>query len=354
MPYTRLTLCYYSGTGNSYRVAQWLAEAGQGQGVPARVLPLAQDAALPEVAPGELLGVLLPTHGFTAPWYVLRRVAALPRGRADAFVLATRAGVKLGPLFLPGMEGTAACLVGGLLRWRGYRLRGVLGLDMPSNWTALHPGFGVAAAQAIVARARPRAEAFLGWLLAGARVFGWASGLCLLLGLLLAPVSLLYLLKGRFFLGKLFFANTRCNGCGICAANCPVQAIRMWGRRQPRPYWTFACESCMRCMNYCPQVAVEAGHSWAVLAWYLSAIPAAMWGFNALAWQVPAPLVWLAQYVFFLAALALAYLVFHLATRWAPLNRLFAWTTLTHWYRRYHEPGTALGDLRPPRDPGAR
>ena len=34
----------------------------------------------------------------------------------------------------------------------------------------------------------------------------------------------------------------------------------MVGGSKSRPYWTFACESCMRCMGYCPNKAVEVSH----------------------------------------------------------------------------------------------
>ena len=50
-------------------------------------------------------------------------------------------------------------------------------------------------------------------------------------------------------------------GCGLCVENCPNGALRLWGSDPARPYWTYSCESCMRCMGYCPEQAVEAGHS---------------------------------------------------------------------------------------------
>jgi hypothetical protein len=43
--------------------------------------------------------------------------------------------------------------------------------------------------------------------------------------------------------------------------------------------------------------------------------------------------------------LGLVYPLFHLALRIGWVNRLFTLTTPTHYYRRYHEPETALKDL---------
>lgn len=353
MGYNSATLHVMSGTGNTLRVAGWTTEAIKAHGVPVDVHRVEEGPAPTPDDFGEdrLVGLLLPTHAFTAAWPMIRVACRLPRGRGThAFVAITRAGSKLGPLFFPGLEGTGGYLLWLVLTLKGYRVRGVLGIDMPSNWIAFHPGFSAPAAAGIIARAKPKVDRYVRQLLAGQRRFG--GWLFLLLGLILLPVSVAYLLAGRFFLAKTFFANNRCTGCGRCAEKCPFGAIRLRGRKRRRPYWTIWCESCMRCMAYCPERAIEAGHSWAVLLYFAATVPVAMWLFNGLDPWVP----WLAsldhpamrlliQYVYFLAALVVAYFVFSLLIRIRPINALFTYTTLTCLYRRYHEPETEAGDL---------
>jgi len=51
------------------------------------------------------------------------------------------------------------------------------------------------------------------------------------------------------------------------------------------------------------------------------------------------------EWVYPLIALGLAYPVFHRLLRIGWLNRFFTHATLTHYYRRYHEPETTLKDL---------
>lgn len=356
MSYQQATVYFWSGTGNSYRAATWLAETAQEQGIPARVVPIAEGRPSEDMmaGPAFLLALVMPTHGFTAPWQMIRFVLGLPRGRAThALVMPTRAGTKFGSLYLPGLAGTAGYLLALLLALKGYSVRGVQGLDMPSNWTALHPGFSPQSAQAIVDRARPRAQRFATAILSGGRRFGgWLE---LLFGLALLPVSMGYLLAGRFFLARLFFASSRCDGCGLCARHCPEQAIDMRGSARPRPYWTYRCESCMRCMNFCPQQAVEAGQSWGVLLYYVTTIPATTYLLNWLAGRLRLPAVlakpgvqMLLQYPYMLLSISLAYFLFSLLIRVPAINRFFTVTTLTHYYRRYREPGTHLRDLSPP------
>jgi len=343
-----------SGTGNTLRVARWMADVIKSSGA----RQLAQEGCEgpiqtgPETGEDCLRGLLSPAHGFTAFWPMIRLACRLPRGRkAHAFVAVSRAGTKLGPWRFPGMEGTACYLLTLILLLKGYRVRGVLGIDMPSNWIACHPGFGPAAAADIIAHARPRAERFLRHILAGKTWFRPGSLVCLFLGLVLLPISVAYLLAGRFFLAKLFFANHRCTGCGRCAENCPFGAIRTWGKRR-QPYWTFYCESCMRCMAYCPSRAVEAGHSWGVLLWFGATIPIGVWLLDRLsavspwaAWLDHPAAHLVAAYLYFLFAVFVAYLLFSLLICVPAINALFTYTTLTHYYRRYHEPDTGTDDL---------
>lgn len=355
--YRRAVFAYLSGTGNSYRVAEWMAGETSAAGSETRVVPVERfraDRDLPEGG-RSLFGLLFPTHGFTAPWLVIWFALRLPRMRGwDAFVVPTRAGTRFGPVCLPGMEGTAGWLLALILALKGCRIRGVMGLDMPSNWMALHPGLGMKSVNIITGRARVKADGFIGHILAGETRY--AGFVPVILGLVLFPVSAGYLLVGRFFLSKLFFADNRCTGCGLCAANCPARAIRMWPRSRPRPYWTFSCESCMRCVAFCPERAVQAGHSWGVLLYFIAMNGALMTAFNRIApGMISSGIIngWtgmLIEYPFILLSLAVSYAAFSLLVRIPPVNALFAWTTLTRFYRRTRDPETRLTDLRGGKD----
>jgi hypothetical protein len=110
MAHSLLILHCMSGTGNTYRVAQWIAQAGRNAGATVQLNLIGTSVAIPAAKPLDsqsLLGVLMPTHGFTAPWPVILRAISLPHAHgAHAFVVATRGGTKLGPLNFPGLEGT--------------------------------------------------------------------------------------------------------------------------------------------------------------------------------------------------------------------------------------------------------
>ena len=222
-------------------------------------------------APGKetLLGLFFPTHGFTAPWPTIKFAFKLPLGKGTkAFISASRAGWMVGPWHLPGLEGTATLLIALILVFKGYNVRGFQGLDMPSNWLAAHWGLKKENAAWFISRGRTRTEQYTEKILEGKVVYrGWVF---IAIGILLAQVSLGYLLIGRLMLAKVMFADYRCNSCGICWNNCPYHAIKKIGKVRPTPYWTFHCESCERCIAYCPPQAIQTGFLFLiVLCWII-------------------------------------------------------------------------------------
>jgi len=387
---------YFSGTGNSYRLAVWTARAASARGATTRVAPVRAVAGLKEGAlgPGRILALFTPTHGFIAPWPVIRFALLAPFGRGThAVVVASRAGLKWGRLFIPGLDGTAAYLPALILALKGYRVRGAIGIDMPSNWMAVHSGLKPVSVATIVERARAKTGRFIGRILDGRIFFG--SWISLPAGLLLFPISLAYLLYGRFGLAKLFFASNRCDGCGLCARRCPEEAIRMYqspwraGARPaaggtplsnaptaPRPertgvrlagdgnplfsapaalapYWTWRCESCMRCMAYCPREAVEVSHSLSVIMGVLTTIFPSVLVILLLGKRIPPAVLAIASYAAYLAVTFSLYAVFAAAIRIPAINTVFKWTTFTPLFRRYHEPDTNVNEMKPGKDAGS-
>ena len=102
-------------------------------------------------------------------------------------------------------------------------------------------------------------------------------------------------------------------------------------------------------MGYCNKKAVEAGHSWAILLYFLGTAPVIsylLYRLHEMYYKIPT-LGYFLPYITILiidciAALILSYLVFWYLIRIPVINTVFTYTTLTHYYRRYHQPETRL------------
>jgi hypothetical protein len=131
MSYKSAVIYVMSGTGNSYRSSVWFKDFSEEKKASARVIPVEQANPEEEILEGSqsLVGIVMPTHGFTAPWHMLKFVYRLPRRRSThAFCVATRAGLKFGRVFTPGISGSGTFIIAVLLALKGYDVLGVMSL----------------------------------------------------------------------------------------------------------------------------------------------------------------------------------------------------------------------------------
>jgi len=341
-PYEAVDMVVWSGTGNTLHVAERIAEGARSQGAVAHVLSSTGDWETHSTS-RRLLGLLAPTHGFTAPWPLVKAAFAIPGVRGvDAFVLVTRGGTRLRGKTISGFEGTAAYLPAAVLALRGARVCGVGAIDMPLNWTVIVPAFDAEGVAEIVERGDSQTDAFSDRLLSGNSVMGGRGQL--MLGILILPLSLGYMLIARLMLAKMFFADERCTSCGTCERHCPQGAVRLIGRAR-RPYWTYDCQNCMRCMSNCPTDAIQGGQGWLLFYVWLISLPVAatvatvlLGALGVSAGWLSGALRFLTSYIWIVASVWAAYGVLWLGLSVPGLRYVLSRVTLTRLYRRYRGP----------------
>lgn len=346
--FEKMCAFFMTGTGNSYKVAIWFIEIAKELGLQIKIKQIKTDELCVNPDAKTLCVFTFPTHGFTAPWLLLKHILCVPRGNgASAVVLPSRAGTRIKGVSFPGMEGTSGYLTACLLFLKGYKVRGVMGVDMPSNWTAVHWGLSEENIEFIIAAAEPRVKHFAKTVLSGQVYF---DGIIpLVLGVCLAPISFAYLVFAQLILSKLFFASDKCVGCGLCANICPKRAIIMTGKRKRRPYWSYSCDSCMACMNYCPYKAVEASPILAIIFYYLTTIPVSTY----LLYNIfNVPFEWfsingagIVQYSYVLISVFLTYLILHTAMRVRLFSMILSRLSHTYYFRRYHIPNVSVKEF---------
>jgi ferredoxin len=253
-----MRIFYFSGTGNAKKVAEWMNKHANEEGVHSELVDISKmDIRKVQPEPGEMIGIISPTHGFNYPPIVINFIFRFPRAkyRNKIFLMNTRAGMKLSKLFLPGLSGIAILLASLVLLLKGYRIVGMRPIDLPSNWISLHPGLKEKVIVSMHEHYHKKAVCFIDQMIHGKR--NYHSLLGLPWDLAISPIAFGYYFIGRFVLAKTFYASHACDNCMLCIKQCPVKAISLVDNR---PFWSYRCESCMRCMNNCPKRAIETAH----------------------------------------------------------------------------------------------
>jgi len=341
-------------------VGMWLHEACKSRNITSEIIPIniANPEEEIEASPDTLVALAYPTHGLLPPWSAIKFIFKMPvKKGAHLICIPTRGRIYIGPLVIPGAAGFASILPALVLPFRGYNIRGSVSFDMPSNMTSLHSRISDKNIKRITTPSKRMADTYFQRLLSGKSIWFTLNNLyeylwAVLILMVMPLFPIVYLLLGRFYMGKMMFANNKCIGCGACAASCPNNAIVMKGNKNPRPYWKYNCEDCLRCLNYCRQKAVEAGHSWAVLLYFIGGVRVSSYIFKFIATTYP-QISYIKNYwtleivnsIYYYPAFIFAYFIFFHLIRIKPINTLFTFTTLTHFYRRYNEPETSLRDL---------
>lgn len=345
--YKRLIIFYFSGTGNAERIAEQIVDISKEKGLNSELYDIIKidEDDFPEINSDTLIGFCSPTHGFNMPPIMLKFMGTFKKRETKntkVFILNTRAGMKLYKLFTPGLSGIALILPAIILRLKGYNIVGYRPMDMPSNWISLHPGLRTSVVRSIDERCSRITEKFTEKILSGKRVL--RGLLSLPVDLIISPVSVLYYFIGRFGLAKTFIATDKCNNCGLCIKQCPVNAI---SEINGINFWAFKCESCMKCMNSCPKRAIETAHGYTFLIWWLI--------FSVLTNIISNYLIKLSIFEGFISVikesviynlvligmtflvLFLSYKFLHFLMRYKIFNRIIAYTSLTHYkfWRRY-------------------
>lgn len=214
---------YFSGTGNSFAIAEALSKKIDG----ARVIPLSM-AKAEDLSGGSSVGFVFPVLMFGIPAYVkdfLKKTASSLEGQY-AFFVASYAGNLAGSF----------SQIAGLMKPAHARLSFypfVIPRKDFSKDAFDRRVDGIAAsvvAERIVQAERPTLRNRV-------VLTGFVNPL------------------GNAFMRRVFTVSDACTGCGTCYRLCPANNIAMI---DGKPRWSKHCNVCYGCVNWCPAKAIQA------------------------------------------------------------------------------------------------
>ncbi len=248
---------YFSGTGNSLRVAREL-----GQRLPdAELIPVVRLLGQDRIqVKAKAVGLVFPLHGMTVPIPIRRFLKKADLGAAQyVYAMVTYAGTA----------SWAARYIRKRLQKQGKDLHASFLVRMPSSNPKI-AGFEPPTAEDLAAlegmmqkkldtvlrvvegRERHADDDFAGIRISLPQPFRF-----LVEHLILCGMGFLEHRDAR----RYFFADEKCAGCGTCAHVCPAGKIAL---RDARPVWQerVKCYMCYACLNFCPMQAIQIRSTW--------------------------------------------------------------------------------------------
>ena len=222
----------FSGTGNSRWIAQQLAEKTNDE--TCDIVGLHQPPSLQEQSH---VGFVFPIYAWGAAEPMLRFLAALPHTDAFTYAVCT-CGADAGK----AMKKLSAL----------YPLSSCYSIAMPSNYIVGGDVESEAVIRAKLTAAKEQTTQIAAEILQNQPVYRVHEGS--FAALKSGAVTGAFNKYARNT--KPFCVTAQCNGCGLCARDCPAKTITL---TDGRPVWGEKCYQCLRCINLCPQKAIEYG-----------------------------------------------------------------------------------------------
>jgi ferredoxin len=232
---------YFSGTGNSLVVARDIAEKIDGKLISIPALINKESIKID----ADALGIVSPAYYMRMPGIVERFIGKLTNLQSKyIFAIVTVGGIAGGILDLLS---EAVSLRGGSLA-AGFVVR------MPANYIHDADALPLFLQKNMFRKWEKRADKIAGYVLN--RKSGRIEKFNPLMTLLFSKSIAKRYLGGELNpdIDKNFWADDKCNGCGICLKVCPVSNIEMV---DDRPVWQHHCEKCLACIQWCPKEAIQ-------------------------------------------------------------------------------------------------
>jgi ferredoxin len=239
---TKALIHYFSGTGNSARVASLVANELIKSGIEPYLRSITE-GCLPYRSAFNLHVLIFPTYSFTLPAIMRQYLALLPPGRGASTMLLAIHGD-------PGYEGRILFSATKFLSRHGYHVQLTDTIASPDSFTQCVNPPPAKEQQRIYNQASTRISLLVKRFVGGEQALKPCS---FFNRLWTGAIGFLFTAIGRRFLGKMFIADEDCNRCGECVKACPAGALSLVNK----PHWNYQCQACQRCINLCPQTAIQ-------------------------------------------------------------------------------------------------
>ncbi len=255
----KIRIYYFSGTGNSRYAAFKAAKQFRLKKYSVDVKDIAKPDAVKKHSKFDIFGFFAPVYAGGIPPIMINFIKQMPKGNGKkGFIFLTYGTITVKNKIKYGGPGNAIMSGLHILKSCGYKSMGGNACGMPSNvFDVLEKKH----MKTVFNTADKSIKKFINIISAGKIYIKKVS----FISRIINACFYYFFSFGYNKMAKTFFTvSDLCNGCGICARVCPVNNIKMANQKKrsgssgKKPQFSLNCESCMRCINYCPNQAISA------------------------------------------------------------------------------------------------
>jgi ferredoxin len=232
------TIYYFTGTGNSLKVAKDLSD----QLKDTKLVQISKkNMSITSDVSSDKIGFVFPVYFSGIPAMLKAFLEKLQINKnAYVFAIAT----------FGGQAGISLNQIENILNKKGVNLSASFKVTMPGNYQVMYSPFSEEKQQQLFKEENEKINQIAESIKRNEIVKSNSRS-----GLLKKAVGgLLYNSFKPKDKDKNFWTDERCNGCGTCSKVCPANNITM---SEGKPQWQHKCETCMACMQWCPQESIQ-------------------------------------------------------------------------------------------------
>jgi len=233
------TIYYFSGTGNSLKIARDLSEKLSS----CELVPIAKAIKRDIIESStKKVGFIFPLYWWGLPEIVRDFAKKIDLSNTDyIFAVITCAMSTLGG----GLHQLKS-----IIEKKSKKLDAGFLIPMPANYIPLSDMISEKKQDIVFKKAQKKVEMISEIILTNKKklekeIFHF-----------LRPISHRRFIKKVNHFDKKFNIDDKCNSCGICVKVCPVNNINL---HDGQPQWLHKCQSCLACIHFCPQESIQYG-----------------------------------------------------------------------------------------------
>ena len=233
----KTTIYYFSGTGNSLKVAKDIAIGLSDT----EVVQICRNNIEIDNTASNRIGIVFPVYVAGMPLLVKEFIEKL-KIQKDSYVFTV---VTFG-----ASAGASIAQLEKLLMHKGIELSAAFKMKMPGNYQVMYAPFSKEKQNELFKNEEEKIMGIIESIKNSETVKLNGIG-----NAIIKTVSgVMYKSFSPYEKDKNFWTDYKCNGCGICEEVCPAKNIKM---NEGTPQWQNKCEQCVACLQWCPQKSIQ-------------------------------------------------------------------------------------------------